>query len=568
MALLGASFQIGRSALAAYQSAISLTGQNIANVGNADYTRLTGRLSALEGGRSSTGVAAGGGVNLNALERHLDEAVENHLRQSLGARAASESTYQTLSQIESLYNELTEFDLSTGLMEFFNTFVELQEQPGEMTSRNLVLATMEATIQSLQRQRGTLLRQAGDLNDAVVQGAARANELAAEIANLNALIVVQEARGSGYSSPLCDRRDALLRELAELMDIEVRIQSNSTANVYINSEPLVEFNRSRGLTVESELEGGLERATVRFADNNGTVIIRDGQLAAQISARDDHLVGQVTELDRLARGLIYEVNRVHSTGSGLVGYESLTGTYAVGDSTQALNGSAAALTYPVENGSFIVHVRDQASGQAITRLIEVDLDGIGTDTSLESLAQDLAAVPGLTASVTADGRLQLSASDGSEFWFSEDSAGALAALGVATLLDGTDAATISLNDVVRNDPRLLAASLNGAPGDGSNAGRLARLSEAASTLLDNQSALDFQANMVNRIAVVAAGARTAYQAADTVYAGLVAQRESVSGVSLDEEVINLTKYELAYQGATRFLGVLNNISNEVLALVR
>ena len=88
MALLGASFQIGRSALAAYQSAIAITGQNIANVGNPNYTRLTGRLTTLQGGPTLGGVAPGGGVNLTALERHVDEALESRLRMSLGTRAA------------------------------------------------------------------------------------------------------------------------------------------------------------------------------------------------------------------------------------------------------------------------------------------------------------------------------------------------------------------------------------------------------------------------------------------------------------------------------------------------
>lgn len=568
MAILGASFQIGRSALAAYQSAISIAGQNIANIGNPNYTRMTGRLNALEGGPTLGGVSAGGGVNLSALERHVDEALEARLRMAIGSLAASQSSYQTLGEIEALYNELTDYDLSTQLAYFFNTFADLQNDPSEMTARNLVLEEADAIIRTLQRQRGTLLDKADDLNTAIEQATERASEIADEIASLNELIVVQESRGPGFSAPLRDRRDGLLRELSELMDIEVRERSNGSINVYIGSEPLVEFNRSRGLSVETVLEDGLARATVRFADNNGTVIIRDGRLAAQLEARDAHLIGQVDALDELARGLIYEVNRVHSTGRGLIGYTSLTGTYAVDDTTAALNGTQAGLPFPIENGSFIVHVRNQDSGQTITRLIEVDLDGIGQDTSLDSLMQQLDAVPGLNASITTDNRLQLDPEGGNEIWFSEDSSGALAALGVATFLDGTDAATIEVTEAVRNDARLIAASLSGETGDGDNAGRLAVLGKASSSLLNNQSVQDYQAAMVNEVAIQASAAYTAHEAADAVYGSLLAQRESVSGVSLDEEVINLTRYEYAFQGAARYLGVLDTLSLEVLNLVR
>jgi flagellar hook-associated protein 1 len=47
----------------------------------------------------------------------------------------------------------------------------------------------------------------------------------------------------------------------------------------------------------------------------------------------------------------------------------------------------------------------------------------------------------------------------------------------------------------------------------------------------------------------------------------VAQREATSGVSLDEEAINLTKYERSFQGASRFLSVLDTLSLDILNLV-
>ena len=507
-------------------------------------------------------------MNLSALQRHIDEAVEARLRSSIGSRAAAESTYNTLGQIEALYNELSDSDLSTGLAELFNSFAALETEPQETTTRNMALASLNTVVNTLQSQRRALLDQSVATNEDIEQVVGpgqrhRQRDCLAQRADRRAGI----ARLPGTALRCAIERDALLRELSELMDIQTREQTGGAVNVYIGSEPLVEYSRSRGLTVETELEDGLERATVRFADNNGTVIIRDGQLAAQLEARDEHLSGQVDQLDELARGLIYELNRVQSTGRGLVGYESITSAYAVGDTTAALNSEDADLTFPIENGSFVVHVRNQDTGETITRLIEVDLDGIGTDTSLESLAADLNAVPGLSAGVTADNRLQLDAASGSEMWFTEDSSGALAALGVGALLVGTDAGTIAINADVSDDPRLLATSLTGALGDGGNAARFAVLGETTSSLLGNQTIQDFQASIVDEVAIKASAALTAYTASDVVYSSLVAQRESVSGVSLDEEIINLTTYERAYQGATRYLSVLDDLTYEVLSLV-
>jgi flagellar hook-associated protein 1 FlgK len=569
VALLGAAFQIGRSALAAYQAAISITGQNIANVGNPDYARQTGQLDALPGGMTLAGVAPGAGVNLSGLERHIDEAVEARLRLALGQRSGAQTIYQTLSGVEALYNELTDADLSSQLSAFFSSLSDLQTDPAEPTTRNLVISNAGTVIQTLQRQRNGLLSEVEGLNKSAAQVTETANSLAQEIAHLNEQVVAAEAQGQGGAGPLRDRRDSLLRQLGELMDIQVREQDNGIVNVYVGSEPLVDFNRSRGLKTQTVREDGLARVTVRFADNNGTVVMRSGKLAAIVQARDVHLAGQLAKIDQLTAGLIYEVNCVHSSGRGLVGYTQLTGSYALQDANVALSSSQAGVPFPVQNGTFLVHVRDQATGRVTTRMIEVDLDGLNNDdTTLNSLAAALDNVPGITASVTGDNRLQLSADAGWEISFSEDNSHALAALGVGTFFEGTNATTIAVNAAVRADPRLLATSVDGTPGDGTNAGRLAAVGASASALLGNVSIQEFHEAIVTGLGVDTAAANTEQEAADAAYSSLLAQREATSGVSLDEETINLMKYEQSFQGASRFLSVVNSLTDEVLNLVQ
>ncbi|MEW6250008.1 MAG: flagellar hook-associated protein FlgK [Planctomycetota bacterium] len=568
MAILGASFQIGRSALAAYQAAIAITGQNIANLGNPDYARQSGRLAALYGGMTSAGIAPGTGVNLSGLSRHVDLALEAQLRSALGARAGAQTTYQTLNRIEGLYNELTDQDLSTQLTQFFAGFAGVQTDPLESSARRLVISNADAVIGTMQRHRRGLLDQVQTLNATVEQVTSDANGLAREVAHLNELVVTAESRGQGGANALRDRRDALLRQLGELMDIQTREQDNGIVNVYVGSEPLVDFNYSRGLKTVTVLEDGLERASIRFADNNGSVLVRGGKLGAAVTARDVHVASQLDQLDRLAGALIYEVNRAHASGQGLIGLTSATGTYAARDAKAALNSMAAGLPFPIQNGTFVVRVKDQATGQVTTTRIEVDLDGLDADTSLADLAAALNQVPGLGATVTPDNRLRLEANSGCEFTFADDTSGALAALGVGTFFEGVNASTIAVNAAVRADPRLIAASAGGAPGDGDNAGRLAQLGSQASALLGNISIEDYRQGVITALAVETAGAETAHEAADAVYSSLLAQREAISGVNLDEEAINLTKFERSFQGASRFLGVLDSLADEVLALVQ
>jgi flagellar hook-associated protein 1 FlgK len=568
VAILGAAFQIGRSALAAYQAAIAITGQNIANVGNPNYTRQSGRLAAVPGGMTAAGVAPGAGVDLTGIQRHVDEAVQARLRLAYGSRSGAETTYNTLNRVESLYNELTDGDLSSQLNAFFGSFTSLQTDPADTSARELALSSADTVIHTLQRQRSSLLDQITDLNNSVEQIVPSANEMLSEVARLNELIVTQATRGGGDSA-LRDRRDALLSSLSELMDIQTREQSNGVVNIYLGSEPLVDGSRSRGLTTQRVIKDGIERVTVRFADNNGSVVLRDGRLAAIVDSRDTDLTGQLGKLDQLTRGLIWEVNRVHASGRGLTGYTTLTGTYAANSRTAALNTAPAGLPFQVQNGTFLVHVRDRQSGQEVTRMIQVDLDGLGgNDTTLNSLATDLDALPHVSATITADNRLKLDADPGYDISFSEDSSNALASLGLATFFEGTDAATLAVRPAVRDNPQLIATSLSGAPGDGDNAGRLAAVGSAASALLNDQSIVGFHGALVSKLGVDVAAARSNQEATDAVYSSLLAQRESISGVSLDEEAINLTKYERSFQGVSRFLSVVDSLTTEIMNLVR
>jgi flagellar hook-associated protein 1 FlgK len=144
----------------------------------------------------------------------------------------------------------------------------------------------------------------------------------------------------------------------------------------------------------------------------------------------------------------------------------------------------------------------------------------------------------------------------------------LAAAGIGTFFDGVDANTLAVHGSILAEPRLIAAaSAGGAPGDGSNAGRIAALATAASELLGGRSVVDFHDQMTHDLAVVTAAAENDSAAAGAVFSSLQAQRESVSGVNLDEEAISLTVYERAFQGASRYLTVVDSMTQELLTMV-
>jgi flagellar hook-associated protein 1 FlgK len=255
----------------------------------------------------------------------------------------------------------------------------------------------------------------------------------------------------------------------------------------------------------------------------------------------------------------------------------VTGTYAVTDSTLALNDSAAGLTFVPQTGSFFVSVRDTAGGQTVSYRIDVDLDGEnGDDTTLNSLAAQIdGTVANLTAAVGVDGKLTLTADAGFEITFGHDGAAArddtsnvLAALGINTLFQGIDASDIAVNDVIAARPELLAASAVNISGDGANMGLLADAGNNNVAELNNATVFNFYNQMLGEMGVQTASAAARLDGAAATSEALQQQRASISGVNLDEEAVDLLRYERAFQGAARFTSIIDRLIAELLSIAR
>ncbi len=569
MGLITSALQIGKSALMSYQSALLAVGNNVSNASSAEYTRQTPVLSPLMGGVTPEGFQAGAGVALVALKRNIDEALESRIRVGLGDQSSAAVERQALGRLETVLNEMTDQDLSTLLENFFGAFSSLQNNAHDVSARGMVITAGQSLVDEIRRQRADVLSLVEELNQGITDVTRQADGIARDIASLNQQIVDAETRQRGMAGALRDQRDAKLRELSEIVRIQVEPQDTGAVNVYIGNELLVQGGTCRGLTTETEIRDGIERVIPVFADDGGPIRVLGGRLEGFAEARDTFSLGHLKDLDTLAAALIQEVNKVHSQGQGLCGLTDVTGTFSVLDADAALNSDAAALALRPKNGSFQITVRNVTTGTGVTATIPVDLDGIGADTTLASLAATINAnTDNLTASVTADRRLRITADNGYEVTFGEDSSNVLAALGINTFFTGAAANDIALNPVVASDATLLAAARSNLPGDGTNADALARVGTAAAASLNGRSIVDFYNFVAGKIAVNGNAARAGQQAADSILTSLQAQRESISGVSLDEEAIQLVKFERGFQGAARYVSVVNNLIDEMLALLK
>ena len=564
MSLIGA-LNIGSSALAVSQTQIQTTGNNIANANTPGYTRQVAGQTALPTQQIHTGIFVGTGVDLTGIQRQIDQALESRLRGAASDGSAADSTQQWLGRVESTFNALSGNDLSTQLSTFFNSWSNLANTPQNAGLRQVVLSNGDTVAKTFQSLRGQLVNLSGDSGSQFKALAGQANDLAQRVADLNAQIVITEGGTGGTSGTLRDQRDQTLRQLAQLVDVQTVEQPNGSVNVYVGSEPLVTNAQNRGIAVKQTTVDGLPAVSAVFKADGGTLNITSGQLGSLTSVQRQ--VGDtVAKLDSQANALIFQLNKIHASGQGLQGATTFTATSAVTDPTVALNNPKSGLKFAANNGSFVVHVKQTATGLVSSTLVQVDLSGQPTDTTLNSLKASLAGINGVNATI-ASGKLSIAAaSPDVEISFSQDGSGALASLGINNFYTGSNARDIAVNQAVASQPSLLAAAKNGAPGDNQTALAIAALEGQPVASLKGASLKDSYQALVNGIGTSTAAAKTNAEASKSITDTLQAQRDALSGVSIDEEAVNLLKQQRAFQAAAKLITSVDEMMKTLLAM--
>ncbi len=565
MGLINGSLQIGRSALMTQQSMMQIIGNNISNAGNPDYSRQTGRLAPVYGSRLPEGFDPGSGVRLVSLKRHVDNSIEQRLREAISDNNYDDLTSQVLSRLETLYNEMTDNDVSSGLSEFFNVFSELQSKPQDIAARSVTVQTAQALVEQIQTLRYDIVNVYNDLQTKMSDTVDQINRITSQIAQINGQIA-QTTSAGGNAGALLDERDAHLRELSELVNVHSIEQESGIVTVFIGSDPIVQNNEARQLEVEKDTsDNGLILPKVVFSDTGKEIQAFSGTTGSVVDLINDFVGGNIEELDNLASALIFEVNKIHSSGQGLHGYKSVTSTYAVEDAGAELD--EAGLPFTPENGTFLINVKDLNTNQISTHQINVDLNGVGSDMSVNDIIAQINAIDNVSASVLGDGRIEIKTdSDNYEITFAEDTSGFLAAIGINNFFVGKNAFDIDVRSEIVDDPQLIAAAKENLPGDGSNAGDIAQLRTNGVDSLNGLSISDKYRSIVSDLGTKTAGARQRQEVHQAIVDTLTAQRESVSGVNIDEETVNLLSTQRAFQGAARYISAVDEMIQEILGL--
>jgi flagellar hook-associated protein 1 len=600
MSALGAIFNIAGSALSVQKYGIEVTANNIANVNTPGYTRQSPLLEPSLPEKNGP-LLLGRGVSFESVISIKDQFVETRLRNQESLTSFHGEQHHYVSQIEQIFNTGAETDVSSLMSGFWNSWHELANSPSG-TSERLVLAEKSGQLaEGFNRLHSQMRNLVQDIDNRLYAGAKEVNLITSELADLNQQIMAAETGGK-TSHALRDLQNNKLRELAQYIDITSFERDNGSLTIMTaNGIDLVRGNQSYDLSMEN---GRLLLAGSGQNQWDITDKVSAGRIGGWVDMRDNVIPGFLKDLNATAGALIWQVNTRHSQGVGLEMFSAVTGEYSfdaavdvnttpVIPSTESESGLD--FHHRIVPGSFTLWVYDEYGNPVDA---DPDADGIsGYDIPIDETMtfEDLInafnpsdpadpetdPIPGLIARITEDNRFQITTEPGSgyTFGFSDDTSHVLAALGINTFFKGHTAETMAVSNRVASGGPYIAAGTIGsdgrhAAGDNSNAMGIADLQytpmrigdELGHTGVLETTTENYFHTLLGGIGVTGSGMIMEKDTSVAIRAQLAKIRESISGVSLDEEMVSLMTFQAAYSAAAKLITTADEMLDTLLRI--
>jgi flagellar hook-associated protein 1 FlgK len=550
----------GQQALLAQQKALQVVGQNIANVNTPGYSRE--RPVLMPTPTALTGSVLRSGVAVEQVKRVFDRFVTTQMNVATTQLQSTQEQADLLKQIESLFNDLGQADtgLASVLEHFFQSFQELANNPQDLAARNALQqqgSTVANTFQQLHKGLQDLRQ---DLNTSLKDELEQVNRLADQIADLNNQITLVEADPHNPANTLRDERDQLVTQLAEKVGITTFETNEGALTVLLGGgRPLVTGLQAQHLVARAD-DNDPQQLLVYMQDDHGnltnvTTSILGGKIHGLLQVRDMAIPQFTTSLNRLAAQLVASVNQLHSNGYGLDG---TTGNAFF--APRQVTGQA-----PAENagGGTLQSAMVFDPTQLTLDDYRITFVSNGPPPTFDILDTTTGATVAAGQTYTSGAPIRFA---GIEAILTNGSGPPQ--VGDTFLFSTTqDAAqNIAMDTSVLTDARKIAAAQTPAAGDNANALALANLRQ--SKVIDNATFGEFHRALLSSIGLQSQQSTAQAQQQQLVVTEMENRRESLAGVSLDEEQIDLIRFQQAFNAAAHFIQVADELANAVLDIVR
>lgn len=537
---------VGTRGLAASQLGMDITGQNISNADVEGYSRK--RLNMTPDYRYDGSYGQMGfGVDVVNIERIRNVYIDQQIRRQNREVGYFEEIDHALERVENVFVEPDDTGLQAYVDQFFNSWQNLTKYPDDVSARTMVKTNGEILTDVFHNLAGELRDIRETRNDEIAQRIERVNELSHEIYNLNLEIAHVEI-GDQNANDSRDRRDLLLKELSKIIDIETnenergQVTVTTMGNIIVSPVDVQELEITT-TTVQRADGTSFAEVAVRFANSKRAYVPRGGQMKGLFDARDIIVPEYQKKLDDLAVALADKVNELHLGGYNLHGYSgifffdpSLTGASNIAVSSsilQDVKNIAAAGDAEERNGSDLVNTTfgaapvqlyDLPPGNPSRQRIRNVMSGTTIVTN---------AATGVVLRPEVDYHIDYT-------------------LGQFQLLNGVhDGADLNIEFKYRT-------GTYAGPGDNSNALAIAQLRENLTMEPDplgqyTATFSQYYSSYVGRLGLSRNEATSNLETRTYLIQQFEAHQDSIAGVSLDEEMAELIKFQHTYQASARLI---------------
>jgi len=595
------SLYIGSSGIRNSQTALNTTANNLANVNTTGYVReqvLFGDQSYITTGSASISKQQSGlGVTIGDVVHARNIFLDKSYRTTVGRQAFYENAYSTTSEVETYFQELDGEEFANTLNDLSTAFSSYAEDPSNETNQNLVAQKASIFVNRAQAIYSQLKTYQTNVNTQISDGIDKVNDLATTVAKLNTSIQTIEAGGVETAMDLRDSRDEALDELSKYGNITYDEDPNGIVNVSFEGHELVVGDDTNTMKKDTDTVTGF--VTPYWSDSS-TATSKDYvyDLTKTISSENNTDVGSIKSL-LLCRG-----NTV-STYKDLL-YNSSGGTLT-SDQYQQTIGASVLQNTEAEFDQLVHNVMTTVnnilcpdSSYDSTKNVYADASGntlystsvSGSTCTITDSSGNYANIPAgskildtNTASTGKDGKLppqELFSRDGvsryTEYTKYNSSGTAIGSVYVYNEEDTTDKSSMYTlsntkinSELMADKTKLPCLTQNGSVNYA--LGKSLTTAWSASNLALNPydttkcSFSTYYNSMITDIGTQGSIYSSTSDTMSTAVTSISNQRQQVIGVSTDEELTNMIKYQNAYNAASRYINVITAMIDSLFTAV-
>ncbi|MEH7335181.1 flagellar hook-associated protein FlgK [Neobacillus drentensis] len=466
--------EIGKRAIFAQQTALSVTGHNIANANTEGYTRqnaITKASNPLSYPGMNVGngpLQIGTGVETKEINRIRDSFLDGQFRSQNEQLGYWNVKHDTLSKIEETLNEPADNGLQASFDRFWQSWEDLSKEPDSLAARAALLSNANALAGRFNQISDSIDNLTTDLQNQATTKMQEMNNLTKQVSQLNLQIAKISASGQ-QPNDLMDQRDLLIDKISKMADIQVKPAANGMVDIFMGQEYLVNGDQSSAISFDPLNNQALL--------NGKNITLKSGELAGMIDSLTKDIPSFMSKINELVAVFSREVNQIHSDASAM------------------------------------------------------NLDDIQNRKN--------------------DPNAPL---DGIPFFVAKGSAG-----------DPGTAGEITVNPLIISSLNKIAAARAANVSDAGNANLLNDL-KFKSVSFSNQTTTmnNFYRTIVGDIGIKTQESIQMETNSETLVQQAENQRQSVSGVSIDEEMTNMVKFQQSYNAASRYISVMDEVLDKLI----